>query len=459
MRVTNTKSIAIVGSGLGGCFLALLLAKRGYKVDIYEKFSKKAITDANAKRSFSLTLYGYAVEILKKNGYWKAVKPHLLPMDGSMTQVTKNSKPIFTPIDQDVMPYYAVTRTALLSVLLEAVEKNANVKMHYQTEILTIDRYKKTLLIHNGKTHKFSTVAPEVIIGADGVHSTVRPFIQQGQEGTHSQEYTPWTYKQFIISATWVKKLQLKQQVAYTWTRKTACIASFPLLDGSLSALLIMPKGTSGFASLTTKSKIVKLIATEFPVLLPLVNEIASEILENPEGTFVTIHTEPWYYKDFMAIMGDAAHGFNPFFGQGVSAAFGDSMQLVQLIDNYGLDWGKIFPLYQEARKENMDALGEISKMEFKRYLRHKRADYTVVYDKLESLLHKIAPKLVGAPLPERVIMDPEHTATHWNAFQKQRSRAKFLGIPLVVVVFIGVLSFAESSLFSLLHLMHQGDN
>ena len=44
-----------------------------------------------------------------------------------------------------------------------------------------------------------------------------------------------------------------------------------------------------------------------------------------------------------MAIIGDAAHGFYPFFGQGVSAAFGDCMELVKLVDRYGTNWEKFF--------------------------------------------------------------------------------------------------------------------
>ena len=46
-----TKKVAIIGSGLGGCFLAVLLANRGYEVDLYEKLSKSksAIPIQNAR--------------------------------------------------------------------------------------------------------------------------------------------------------------------------------------------------------------------------------------------------------------------------------------------------------------------------------------------------------------------------------------------------------------------------
>lgn len=40
MKNKKTNTITIIGSGLAGCFLAVLLAQKGFKVDIYERLSK-----------------------------------------------------------------------------------------------------------------------------------------------------------------------------------------------------------------------------------------------------------------------------------------------------------------------------------------------------------------------------------------------------------------------------------
>ena len=42
----------------------------------------------------------------------------------------------------------------------------------------------------------------------------------------------------------------------------------------------------------------------------------------------------PWYYKDECLLIGDAAHGIIPFFGQGMNCAFEDCRILDGLLMN-----------------------------------------------------------------------------------------------------------------------------
>jgi len=40
-----------------------------------------------------------------------------------------------------------------------------------------------------------------------GVNSTVRFWLQQGQQSSHTHEYATWSYKQFLIARDWAKQL------------------------------------------------------------------------------------------------------------------------------------------------------------------------------------------------------------------------------------------------------------
>ena len=442
----NSKNITIIGSGIGGCFFALLLAKKGYKVDIYERSSKEEVFDANSARSYNLTFFSYGIELMKQAGVWDLIKPQLLPLKGSFTQIKKDSKPIFIPASSDNTDYLAISRAGVIKTLVSAAEKNPLITVHFGTALLSINRHAKTMIVQDMKTKAISTISCDVIFGADGVNSIVRSFIQQGQQTTHTQEYADWSYKQITISKEMMGKIGLDDQAVHSWTRKNAFIISIPNGDGSLSALLILPKNKYGYQSLTTPEAIKKLLGDNFPVLLPAIDELTKLLLTNPEGNFVMIHTDPWYYKDFMALMGDSAHGFFPFFGQGTSAAFGDAIQLINLMDKYGTDWEKIFPLYQEARKRHMDSLGEVSKEGFRTYRRHKKADYETIYVTLETLAYKMFPKLLHPPLYIPVKLDPEHTDDHVKRYNKQRRIAKWIGIPLVVAGVTGLVAALEET-------------
>ena len=438
------KKITIVGCGIAGGYLAIMLANRGYTVEIFEQLSKKAICDSNSKRSYNITLLAYGIEMLKRAKIWEIVKPHLLPLQGSSTQLSKDSKPIISPVYNKKKQYYAVSRSTLLDIMLEQIKNDPLITIHYETALLSIDRHERTIIVQNTKTQKIKTLPCDVIIGADGANSLVRSFMQQGQHTHHTQEYATGGYKQFTITKKQVDQLNLKSDIAYTWSADKKFILAFPNFDGSLASLLIFPKDRKEFVSLQSASSITKLIRNDFPLLQPIENEIAEQLLQNPDGTFVTIHTDPWYYKDFITVIGDAAHGFYPFFGQGTSAAFGDCLALCNLLDSNGDKWGKIFPRYQEARKRHMDSLGELSKKALMRYQRNKRADYDSIYDKLEHVAHSLSPKRIQPPVFIPVMEDPKNTDDYVIRAHKQRALAKWFGIPLAVTVLTGIVALYE---------------
>ena len=43
---------------------------------------------------------------------------------------------------------------------------------------------------------------------------------------------------------------------------------------------------------------------------------LLDDFKNNPTGSLVTIRCAPWYYKDKVALVGDAAHAVVPFYGQ-----------------------------------------------------------------------------------------------------------------------------------------------
>jgi len=444
MLEEKRESITIIGSGLAGSFLAVLLAKKGFDVTIYERLSKEDLRSTGTKRSYNIVLFGYGIEILKQTGLWEKIKPHLLALKGSVTHISPKISPVITRTDDKKLPYFTISRALLADILLSHASHYSSVKVIYDTDFLSVDRHKKVMIVRNNRTKKITTVSCNILIGADGANSLVRSFIQREQQTRHRQEYAKWQYKQFILSAGTVKKLGLEKKFVHIWTQKKAFVIAHPDRDDSLTAMLVFPKNNQEKVQLNSDDAIIEFIKENFPELVPALKEIIESVRINPDGNFATIQTDPWHYKGFMAIIGDAAHGFYPFFGQGTSAAFGDCVTLSQLIDTCGADWNKIFSLYQAERKKHTDALGELSKDSLLKNLRYKKADYDAIYDRLQTAAYRLFPNIVYPPLSMTITSDPANAADHKLKYYKQRNFANKFGASLLVLALTKILSLYE---------------
>ena len=67
--------------------------------------------------------------------------------------------------------------------------------------------------------------------------------------------------------------------------------------------------------------------------LPPLLSQ--KEYAENRVGFLGTIFASPWVVEDSVCLVGDAAHAFTPFFGQGCNSGFEDVFVFSQVLGEY----------------------------------------------------------------------------------------------------------------------------
>jgi len=124
---------------------------------------------------------------------------------------------------------------------------------------------------------------------------------------------------------------------------------------------------------------------------------LLDDFKNNPTGSLVTIRCAPWYYKDKIALVGDAAHAVVPFYGQGMNAAFEDCVVLDQCLAEFPDNRERAFSEYFSRRKENADALADLAVHNFIE-MRDKTASKTFrAKKKLDHLLEGLLP---GVYLP-----------------------------------------------------------
>ena len=120
-------------------------------------------------------------------------------------------------------------------------------------------------------------------------------------------------------------------------------------------------KGRAVSPSTKTDDEVRRFFEEEFPDAVPLMPALLEDFKTNPTGSLVTIRCAPWFYKDKVALVGDAAHAVVPFYGQGMNAAFEDCVVLDECLAEFPNDRQRAFAEYFARRKENADALADLA--------------------------------------------------------------------------------------------------
>jgi kynurenine 3-monooxygenase len=358
---SNAQSITVVGAGLNGPLLALGLVQRGFPVEIYERRPDMRRVPISAGRSINLALSARGIHALRQAELWAGMQKITLPMRGRMMHAA-NSDLWFQPYGKNESEViHSISRAQLNIALMNAAEAQG-VKIRFQQRCTGIDLKTGALGMRDEDTGERRTVEGGVVIGCDGSASAIRSQMVKRNRFNFSQEYLDYGYKELTIPAGPDGKHVLETQALHIWPRGNYMLIALPNIDGTFACILFLPfEGADSFAQLPTQSAVEKFFRERFPDALPLMPNLAGNFLGNPTGAMVTIRCWPWHAEGRVLLLGDAAHAIVPFFGQGINCGFEDCTVFLELLDQHGPDWGRIFEEFQKQRKRNTDAIADMA--------------------------------------------------------------------------------------------------
>ena len=360
------KSITLVGAGLAGSLLSVYLAKKGIKVDLFEKRPDMRKEKVEAGRSINLALSNRGIFALKEIGLYEEIKKIAIPMYGRMMHAI-DSQLTFQRYGKDDSEYInSVSRAELNKKMLTLAEEYKNIKINFSHRCTGFDPEKKKCFFVDDSSGEKKVINSETIIGTDGSASALRMDMLKLPGFNFSQEYLEHGYKELTIPAGDNGSFRMEKNALHIWPRGTFMLIALPNLDGSFTCTLFHPfEGEEGLNALNNEAKIKSFFEKYFPDALDLIPGLTSSFLQNPTGSLITVKCAPWYYKDILCLLGDASHAIVPFFGQGMNAAFEDCTVLNQCIDELGDDWNKIYPEFFARRKSNTDSIADLANENF----------------------------------------------------------------------------------------------
>ncbi len=357
----NQKEITLVGAGLAGCLLAVYLAKRGFRVRMFEKRPDMRIHRIPAGRSINLSLSVRGIHALTEVGLYRRIETELIAMPGRMlhdqTGCLQYQRYGRNPSDV----HYSVSRAALNNMLLDAAEETGTVAIAFNQECVGLDPTARKIAFRDQTSGAIRSLDFEVVIGADGSGSAVGRALSERQLIQSRHEKLAHAYKELTIPVAASGDHRLEKNALHIWPRGGFMLIALPNTDGSFTATLFLPQsGPASFATITSEPDVRQFFEIQFPDVLPLIPNLAADFMTHPTGELGTLRCRPWHRGGTVMLLGDAVHAIVPFHGQGMNCAFEDCSALNRYLD-FCQDWPSLFETLETARKPNTDAIADMA--------------------------------------------------------------------------------------------------
>jgi kynurenine 3-monooxygenase len=351
------EDVRIIGAGMAGSLLAVLLARRGLGVSLFDRRPDPRYSPPEQGRSINLALAARGIRALEQAGVMRHVRPLLIEMRGR--EIHDGSG------ESRLQPYgwkpgeviYSVGRAALTKMLVEAAGRYPNVTMNFGERCAGASARHNVVRFCDEEPNEPYEMPLAHTIATDGAGSVIRNSLAAEGTLTAHEEPLDHDYKELTLPPVNGKPV-LDVNALHVWPRGGFMLIALPNTDGSFTATLFLER--SSFAALNSREAVAAFFAREFPDAVPLMPNLLTEFFEHPQGQLGTVHTSPWHVGNKVLLMGDAAHAIVPFHGQGMNAAFEDCLAFDALCARHH-DWQHLFAEFDRERRPNAEAIARMA--------------------------------------------------------------------------------------------------
>ncbi|UNI21208.1 hypothetical protein JDV02_007218 [Purpureocillium takamizusanense] len=366
---SSDKSVAIVGAGLAGLTLALALHQQNVPAVVYE--SRAAPLNIGG----AVMLSPNALRILDDLGLYDLIKPkgyhfdllEYRDLDGRLVDTYE-----FGGNAKYGYPGLRIYRHVLIDALVAALAR-AGVSVRYGRKFSHVVRDTPqgvAFAFVDGTTEETS-----LLVGADGIHSTVRGHLYPGLQ-------TTFIGMAGITAAVPTAQLELPPgyhlPVTIMSREKGAFVIAPQEPDGSevlIGKQMRVAAGTDGRPGwdrdfVNDKESAVAFLQGGNDAFPAFVKNAVSKIdarKVNKWPFFVVPRLERWTSETRkVIIVGDAAHAIPPSAGQGINQAFEDVYMLALLLGQRRgavVDMPEALTFWQDYRQERVNRVVELNKL------------------------------------------------------------------------------------------------
>lgn len=353
-RASLSLEVVVVGCGLGGITVAYCLAQAGHKVTILEAASAIGEIGAGIQVSPNLT------RLLIRWGLGKrvqevGVKPEGLNLRRWCTGETVGWTRWGDTIEEEYgAPYYHIHRADFHRMLYELAEPQCTIRTNCR--VVSMDTSKPTLTLESGEV-----VHADLVIGADGVKSTLRQYVVGGPDrarSTGDAAYRAIVPTEKLLQDPDLRPLVEKPEMV-GWMGPNRHIMAYNIRATREYNLVMIHPDDGSEESWTAKGNTDKMRA-EFAGWEPRIQKLMAMIPSTLSWKLMDRDPlETWIHKDGkLVLLGDSCHPMLPYRAQGSAIAVEDAAVLGNLFSRLA-HRSQILPLlhaYQSIRYDRATA-------------------------------------------------------------------------------------------------------
>ncbi len=341
--MSKSPKILIAGGGIGGMAAALSLLRRGYDVEVYEQAAELGEVGAGVQISpnGSRALDALGVFDTLRNASCAPKRKEFRLWNTGRAWPMFDLGPI--AIEKYGYPYLTVFRPDLLGTLTDAVRAikpdAVHLGAHVENVVLTDDDV--TLHLAGGKT-----VTGDILVGADGVKSTIRKVLF----GDDEANFTGMIAWRAVIPMERLPE-HMRGMVGWTWIGPGGHLVNYPLRGGQLMNMIgTIERDDWRVESWYTQGSIEE-CANDFKGWHEEVQTLIHAAPTVMKWAFMERTPRQQWSKGRATLLGDACHATLPFLAQGAVMSIEDGVILGRCLDKYA-DPQEALVRYEQARVE-----------------------------------------------------------------------------------------------------------
>ncbi len=320
--------IVIIGAGVGGLTLALLLRQRGITAEVLERSAELKEVGA------AVALSANGVRVLRHLGLGDALAALSTEPSRLIHRDGRDGRPVATTPDarwyRDTFgaPFYGLHRMDLQRLLADAFGPG---HLHLGYRVTGVDD-DGTVRCASG-----ATIAGNVVVGADGVHSVIRDWVGTGcpagvvsdrVAGADQPVYSGTSGFRGLVPAEQVPSLPAPGALQF-WMGPGAHLLHYPISGGRVINFLAVIDGPARWTAPAWLEQAPPGAHLDpFAGWHPAVTEMLTAVPQSPRWGLFTRRPLARWNRGPVVLLGDAAHAMLPHHGQGANQSIEDAAVL-----------------------------------------------------------------------------------------------------------------------------------